>query len=133
MQAEFEGMVPWQYNSEIIECDTPHGLIDLHNDCVLEALAVQVGPPPSVVLTLHRPDGDRFQLVFHDVLEASFVQDSDDALPGAHNWDREEVSTVYGVDYTDMGTDALPRFEISLIVGTVALRSPRVSLTWLSR
>jgi hypothetical protein len=131
MQAEFSGMAPWKYDSEIIECDTPRGLLDLHNDCVLETLAVCVGPPPSVVFTLHEPEGNHFQLVFHDVLEASFAQDPDNAQPRAHNWNAEEVSTVYGINYTDMGTDALPLFEIELITGVVTLRSPRVSLTWL--
>lgn len=56
---DFDGLHPWRPDTEIIECHgTPAGTVDLHNDCDLTAVSLE--------LDRRTPASSTLQLTFRD-------------------------------------------------------------------
>jgi hypothetical protein len=138
MRSRFTGMSPWlPSEDEIIECETPEGLVDLHNDCRLIAIEIPVLPTPRLDLAFTSVKAGRdFRLVFHGVLDLQFTQDPDDHLPHSGDWNPEVDSTFYGLRYdsahvTNSEGERYASFSVSTIQGDLELIANEIEFRWI--
>src|SRR5512138_1620788 len=114
MGATFEGMTPWESDSDIIECNTPDGTIDLHNEATLVEISLTLSGRPGVHLRFLGDDERQFQLSFESAHAIAFHEDAGSYWPV----DIRGVETLYGIDYDD-GPDDTPRFEVRTLLGVL--------------
>jgi hypothetical protein len=126
MRAEFIGLKPWEFGTEIIRCDLDERSIDLHNSSTVEWLALKCQAKPALEMVFHDERGVRYRLAFEEVLELGFEQDPADA--GSQEWNPEEVETFFFIDYFEDEFDMSPLFKLYLINGTASFRARRVRL-----
>ncbi|WP_189213088.1 hypothetical protein [Actinokineospora fastidiosa] len=81
-------MAPWPFDAGMIECHgTPLGLVDLHNDCDVQSLHLDMRTK-AVTLTFVTHTATTFRIAFDDA-EILAV----DAHPG------EDHDVLHGIDY----------------------------------
>ncbi|MEV0057994.1 hypothetical protein AB0H34_46845 [Saccharopolyspora shandongensis] len=79
MKAAFIGLDPWSFGSEIIECEgTSLGNVDLHNDCDVTSVVLELGTDSVQIQLAFRiaKDGAPFSLTFDDVSSLTIEQRS---------------------------------------------------------
>ena len=123
----FLGLEPWAAGIEIVDCVTPDGLVDLHNECQLLRTTLSCEPLPAFGLEF-APDRHPkpFALRFRGVRELSFRQD--ELTYGAGLWDPNVVSTFIGLEFRT--TDDAPAFTVRTIVGDYTFRCDEVEFRW---
>lgn len=124
----FEGLAPWAEGMEIIECAVGGVVIDLYNECTLLDSTITCAPAVDLCLRFVRDaDGLRVHLVFVDVTELNFVEESSPRLVGQSGWSGPDVETFYGVEFRNRG-DGSAEFVVSTIIGTYKFVCGKVQL-----
>jgi hypothetical protein len=124
----FSGLSPWKTGTEIIECRTDLGTVDLHNDATLEVIEFPCRPNLEVVLRFHDSNDKYFRLRFSGVLDLVFQQDPDDRIQGARDWNPEDVETLYGIEYLEGNSTPSGVFTVATILGSMHFRAAEVSV-----
>ncbi|WP_213011134.1 hypothetical protein [Paractinoplanes toevensis] len=123
----FVGLAPWAVGIEVIECDTPDGVVDMYNDSMLLSATFTCDSVPTLsFLLVDCGSGREYYLEFLGVKGLVFEQDS--LTFGANLWDPRTVKTFYGVELPS--SEDVSALEIRTIVGNYNLQCDSVRFRW---
>ncbi|GIF19291.1 hypothetical protein BJ973_006336 [Actinoplanes tereljensis] len=127
MVLSFVGLAPWGVGIEVIECETPDGVVDMYNDSMLRSATLTCDSVPTLSFQLvdDRSGRDYF-LEFLAVKDLVFKQEP--LTFGANRWDPQRVKTFYGVELPS--TVGVTTLEIRTIVGDYNLQCDSVRFRW---
>ncbi len=115
---DFHGMDPWPVDAGMIECTgTAIGDVDLHNDCDILRVRVDVMPKAFTIELRHLPTGARARLRF---LDADIVR-----IDRAEPTPDEDV--LHGIDHYPDPHTGRSTFEVDLGTVLAILRATRVA------
>lgn len=122
----FYGLLPWQSDSEIIECVMASGrTIDLHNNATLKRMGIVFDTSVLLVFEFRIDETSFVSLEFQDVANLNMVDFGARDLPGS--LDLEAVETLYSIAYREAGEFGI--FEISTLFGDLSFEAASVSLS----
>jgi hypothetical protein len=123
----YVGLAPWAVGIEVIECDTPDGVVDMYNDSMLRSATFTCDSVPTLSFRLvDYGSGREYYLEFFGVKDLLFKQDS--LTFGANRWDPRRVKTFYGVELPS--SEDVSTLEIRTIVGDYNLQCDSVRFRW---
>jgi hypothetical protein len=120
VKAAFMGLDPWSFGSEIIECEgTSLGNVDLHNDCDVTSVVLQLGAyEVQIKLTFQvAKDGVPFSLTFDSVSSLTIEQRSSEGGDG---------QVFHALDYYSRSHEDFPVFEVDLESASMRFSALRV-------
>lgn len=121
----FTGLEPWDDNFPRVEFETPDGVLDLHNNAILNEIRILVGGATLVLRFTHADDwqqietaGRPVELEFGGITELRIVQ--------ADDFDPRAANTLEGVVHEVDGDRS--RFTVDLGDFTATMAAESVSL-----